>query len=229
MGTLVAVFLVALLALLALPGIWAGHVLKKYNGERNDLPYNGEEFAQELVDKFHISAVKVQSADGAGDHYDPMSKAVRLSPNHYTTRSLSAMVVAAHEVGHALQDATGYKGMALRTRLAQFAQTTGKIGNATLILAPIAGAVSRSPTVGFIIFGLALAGYLVGVLVNLATLPVEFDASFNRALPILEKCNYLDKPDMKIARRILLACAFTYVAQSLMSLLQLHRLLRPGR
>lgn len=183
----------------------------------------GQEFAQCLIDQFELVDVGLEATKPGTDHYDPSSKYVRIGEDYYTKHSLTAIAVAAHEVGHALQDATHYPGMRLRTKLARFAVVAGQLGNGALIAAPIMMAIAKSPAMGGIIFGLALLGFSMTILMHLVTLPVEFDASFNRALPILKDCHYLSPTDLTKARRILTACAMTYVAQSLMSILQFQR------
>jgi len=134
------------------------------------------------------------------------------------------MVVAMHEVGHAIQDNVGYQPLHARTRLILFAQTAEKIGAGLIMAIPIVALVTRVPAAGELMFLGGLASLGVPVLVHLLTLPVEWDASFRRALPILAE--YLPTEDQHAARRILTACALTYVASSLASLLDFWRWIR---
>lgn len=217
---------IILLTIIVGPGLWAQHVLSRYSKEQPKFTYTGEQFAQRLINQFQLKGVKVEKTKAGTDHYDPISKCVRLGDNYYDQPSLTAITVAAHEVGHAIQDYTAHAGLRSRLQMVKIAQVAGKLGNGALIAAPILGIVSKSPTVAFMVFGLAFLGMFTMVLVHLITLPVEYDASFNRALPILEDAGYLDQQELSKARRILKACALTYVAQSLQSLLQLHRLFR---
>ena len=216
----------ALIALIVGPGMWAQYVLKRYSQASSEYRYSGGEFARRLIDQFQLKGVRVEKTAPGTDHYDPIDKCVRIGENYYEQRSLTAMTVAAHEVGHAIQDYTAHKGLRSRLKLVQLANAAGKLGNGALIAAPILGIISRSPSVAFVIFGLAFLGFFMMVLVHLITLPVELDASFNRALPILKDARYLKTQDLSKARQILKACALTYVAQSLLSLLQLHRFFR---
>jgi Zn-dependent membrane protease YugP len=158
-----------------------------------------------------------------GDHYDPETKTVRLTPDNFNGKSLTAITVAAHEVGHAIQDHTGYQPLAERTRLVRFAQGAEKLGAVVMIGIPIATALTRTPAAGVLVLVAGMATMGISTLVHLLTLPVEWDASFRRALPVLQHGNYLSPDDMQGARRILIAAALTYVAASLASLLNLWR------
>ena len=151
---------------------------------------------------------------------------MRLLPQHLDGRSLSAVVIAAHEVGRAMQDATGYAPLTHRTRMAKQARRVERIGSIVMLLAPVMLIFSKAPA----LMGLQLvAGMFIlsfTVLMHVLTLPVEFDASFRRALPVLKAGGYLDEKDMSSARQILRAAAFTYVAAAAMSLLNMMRWLR---
>lgn len=184
--------------------------------------------ARHLIQHFNLQGVTVEVTD-RGDHYDPDAKAVRLLPQHYDGRSLSAAAVATHEVSHALQDAGGEPMLALRQRLAKFAAVTDRFAGLFFLAAPVLAALARVPAafVAVIAIGVALLG--IRVIVNLVTLPVELDASFSKALPILEEGKYLSEEDMPAVRNVLKAAAWTYVAGALMSLVNIAywiRLLR---
>jgi uncharacterized protein len=166
--------------------------------------------------------IKVETTE-QGDHYDPEAKTVRLTPDNFNGKSLTAVTVAAHEVGHAIQDHTGYQPLAERTRLVRFAQGAEKLGAVVMIGIPIATALTRTPAAGVLVLVAGMATMGISTLVHLLTLPVEWDASFRRALPVLQHGNYLSPDDMQGARRILIAAALTYVAASLASLLNLWR------
>lgn len=220
------IIVVALLLLLLLgPQMWAQSVLKKYAASRDDFPGNGAEFATHLINNLKLTYVQVEKSD-AGDHYDPIACAVRLNPANMQTNSLTAVVVAAHEVGHAIQHAVNYRPFHWRNKLVVFAQYAEKVGSVLMLIIPVVGIISRSPVAGGIVMLMGLATMMSAVLVHLVTLPVEWNASFSRALPILQKGDYLQPEDMKAARKILLACALTYLAQSLMSMINLWRWLR---
>ena len=159
----------------------------------------------------------------AGDHYDPEAKAVRLMEDRFRGHSLTAITIAAHEVGHAIQDARGEALFRNRQSLAKFAARAQQAGSVVLLAAPVVMLASRAPGLGLAFLAVAIGSMLVGTVVHLLTLPVELDASFSKALPILEKGQYLYEGDLPHANRILRAAAFTYVAASLASLLNLGR------
>ncbi|WJW75065.1 zinc metallopeptidase [Thiohalobacter sp. IOR34] len=221
-------FLLLLLLLLLLlfgPQLWVRAVLRRHGGERPDFPGSGGEFARHLLDRLGLEGVAVERTE-QGDHYDPRQKAVRLSPGHHDGRSLTAVVIAAHEVGHALQDAQGDPLLRLRQRLIGLAQAAQLAGNTLLIGMPLVAALAQTPAAGTLMLLAGLASLGSAALVHLVTLPVELDASFNRALPLLEAGRYLPPADRPAARRILRAAALTYVAASLAGLLNLWRWLR---
>ncbi|MGB5591030.1 MAG: zinc metallopeptidase, partial [Gammaproteobacteria bacterium] len=169
-----------------------------------------------------LTQVRVERTE-AGDHYDPQEKAVRLSDKHFESRSLAAVTVAAHEVGHALQDHQGYPPLRMRTRLVGLTRGVERFGAAILMASPFIGMISRAPGVGALVFLGGLASLGTATLVHLITLPTEIDASFSRAMPMLEQGEILKPEDHRHARRLLTAAALTYVAASLMSLLNIAR------
>ncbi|OOZ37229.1 zinc metallopeptidase [Solemya velesiana gill symbiont] len=215
--------LLIILALLILaPQLWVRHVLSRYNNEDEDFPGSGGELARHLLDRLGLEDVRVEPAQGQGDHYDPVDRAVRLTPDKLRNRTLTAITTAAHEVGHALQHSQGYRPFQWRMRLAGLAVGFERLGSFLLFAVPLLAAITKAPAAGLLMLFAAFTTIGVGVLVQLLTLPVEWDASFGRALPILE-AGYI-KPDQKeAARRILRACALTYVASSLAGLLNFWR------
>src|SRR5262245_65209326 len=169
--------------------------------------------------------VKVEETE-QGDHYHPLAKSVRLTTEHFHGHSLTAIVVAAHEVGHAMQDASGYAPLQARTRIATTAEYIHKVGALVVIAAPALAVLLRHP--GGLLIGLVAAVLinLTAVVMHAVTLPVEFDASFNRALVVLKEGRFVPDEEMGAARHILSAAAYTYVAQALVDLINLPRLLR---
>lgn len=208
-----------------LPQLWVKRVIAQHARERSDFPGTGAEFARHILDGMRLPHVKVEETK-LGDHYDPEAKVVRLSPAHFGSRSLSAVVVAAHEVGHAMQDATGYAPLVHRTRLAKQAQYIERFGAVVMLAAPLVLILLKSPHV--IILEVFLGMLILGstIVLHAMTLPVEFDASFRRALPLLKAGKYIGDRDMASARQILRAAAFTYVAAAAMSLLDVMRWIR---
>lgn len=208
-----------------LPQMWVRNVIERHSGERPDFPGTGGEFARHLLDEMKLGHVKVETTD-LGDHYDPEAKVIRLTDRHFSGRSLSAVVVAAHEVGHAMQDATAYPPLAARTRLARQALRMERVGAVVMLAAPVLMALAKTPHV--LIIEVAVGMLIMGttIVMHAVTLPVEFDASFRRALPVLKAGNYVSRQDLGSARKILTAAAFTYVAAAAMSLLDVARWVR---
>lgn len=204
------------------PQLWTRRVFAQHSAPRLDYPGTGAELARHLLDRLDMKHVKVEMTE-IGDHYDPETKTVRLTPDKFTERSLTAVTVAAHEVGHAVQDQTGYQPLAERTRLVRVAQGAEKLGGIVMMGIPIAAALAQTPLAGVFVLVAGMATMGISTLVHLVTLPVEWDASFRRALPLLQQKNYLSPEDEQGARRILTAAALTYVAASLASLLNLWR------
>ncbi len=217
--------LALVLGLAVLPQMWVRRVIAQHSVDRPDFPGTGGEFARHLLDGMKLGHVKVEET-ALGDHYDPDAKAVRLMPQHFKGRSLAALVIAAHETGHAMQDATEYPPLKARTRLAKRAMWMEKVGAVVMLAAPIMMVLAKGAHIllvelaaGVLILGMALA-------MHAYTLPVELDASFRRALPVLKAGRYIPDRDMPAARQILRAAAFTYVAAAAMSLLDVMRWLR---
>lgn len=222
MALLILIAVVALIALVFGPSWWVRRILSRYSKPADRYPGTGGELARYLLDQLGLAHVGADITD-QGDHYDPDAKCVRLTPDKFNGRSLTAITVAAHEVGHAHQDATGYAPLIWRTRLVKLAAPGERVGAAVLMLAPVVTLVTRAPVAGLLML---LGGFLVlglSTVIHLITLPMELDASFGRALPLLEKGEFLKPGDEPHARKLLTAAALTYVSVSLVSLLNIGR------
>lgn len=204
------------------PGVWVRRVMERYSRPEDRYARTGGHVARELLDSLGLHKVATETTD-RGDHYDPIGKVVRLSPGNFDGRSLTAVTVAAHEVGHAMQDAHGYGPLHWRTRLVRWVMPIEKLGAGMMMAAPILVILSRAPVTGLLSIGGGLLTLAAGALVHAVTLPTEFDASFNRALPLLAKNKILHDGDERHARKILKAAAMTYVSASLMSLMNIAR------
>lgn len=220
---IIAIAVIALLIAIFAPQLWTQYVFRRYATELNELPGTGGELASHLVDKFKLDGTSVEEIETEGDHYDPEASAVRLSPSVYSKKSLTAVVIAAHEIGHAIQHKEGFGPLYLRWRLARFVALSEKVAAMMLVAFPFAAVLTKVPLVGGLMLACGLLILFLPVLFHLVTLPVEFDASFNRALPILEAGHYLPESAIPIARKILLAAALTYLSASLASLLNFYR------
>jgi uncharacterized protein len=214
-----------LIAVVFGPQWWVRRVLVRHGIDRPDLPGTGAELARHLLDQAGLRGVKVELT-GDGDHYDPQACAVRLTPAHHDGRSIAAVAVAAHEVSHAMQHARAEPAFALRFRLAKNLIWFDRLASAVLLLAPVVFVVIKAP---LLLALQVIAGLLlltIRVVVHLVTLPVEHDASFGKALPVLEQGRYLAASDLPAARSVLRAAAWTYVAAALVALVDIARWFR---
>jgi len=216
------ILIILIVGLVFGPQAWAQWTFRRHGGNRNDIPGTGAELASHLLKRMNITDVGVEQTD-KGDHYDPQARMVRLSADNHNGRSLTAVAVAAHEVGHAIQHHRKEKLLDTRTRLIRTAQLAQQLGAVLMFAIPVITALTRVPQSGLLLFLAGLASMGMATLVHLVTLPVEWDASFRKALPLLSHGSYISAQDEKAVRQILRAAAFTYVAASLASLLNLAR------
>ena len=218
-----AILIIVLLCVVFLPQFWVRRVIKKYSVTVDELPGTGGELARHLLDRFAMDEVRLEQTKDGADHYDPETRTVRLAKAHLDGKSLAAVTIAAHEFGHALQHHTGYQPLLWRTRLAKLAAGAEKVASFILVSLPFVLLFTRAPILSALLLLAGLTVLCLPIILHLFTLPVEFDASFRRALPILDEGRYLPATAMPIARRILTAAALTYVAGSLASLLNIYR------
>ncbi len=216
--------IVLVVTILIGPHLWARRILSKHN-RKEYFSGNGADLARLVLTRLNINDVNVELTDTA-DHYDPKAKAIRLSRERCGRKTLTAVVVAAHEIGHAIQDHTGYRPLQTRTRLIGTAAKFEKIGASMMVVIPLIALITRLPAAGLLMFLGGFATLCIPVLVHFLTLPCEFDASFKRALPLLSSGEYIPPEDIPAARKILQACALTYVVGSLMGLLNVWRWIR---
>ncbi len=206
------------------PRLWARHVLNRYNRQEY-FSGSGLDLARLVAERLDLHGVSVEVTD-TGDHYDPETKTIRLTRAVCGRKTLTAVVVAAHEIGHAIQDQSGYRPLKTRTRLIGTAQKIERFGAIAMMAVPVLAGITRAPSIGLLMLIGGLTTLCIPVLVHFLTLPTEFDASFKRALPMLISGSYIPTEDIPAARRILLACALTYVANSLIGLLNVWRWIR---
>ena len=217
------VLLIIIVFLLILyPQFYVRKVLNQYRSYPKTFSQNGLSMAQELLLQNGIHNVQVEMIDGP-DHYDPVAKAVRLGRDNANGHDLTSVVVAAHEVGHAIQDHKKYGLLGLRTSLVTWGVLIQKWGGVFMMITPILTLVTKSPRIGLLSMIFGVAGLLSHTIINFVTLPVEIDASFRRALPLLEKRTDFSEGDQMGAHQILRACAYTYLASSLSDLLNVMR------
>jgi Zn-dependent membrane protease YugP len=207
--------------LFAVPGIllssWAQARISRAYAVGSRMPaasgFTGAEAAAQVMKAGGVSGVRIEPAVGEfSDHYDPHQKVLRLSGNVYGSRSLAALGVAAHESGHAIQDASGYPGLVVRNLVVPLAS----IGSTFFWLPILAGLlldISRLIMVGIVLFSLT-------VVFQLINLPVEFDAS-RRGRELLQSSGLVSPEEDPVVKKVLNAAAWTYVAGTLTSLLTL--------
>jgi len=225
MPILIAIGLLLLLAAVFGPQWWVRHMLAKHATDRPDLPGTGAELARHLLDEAGLQHVTVEQTD-IGDHYDPDALAVRLMPPHHDGRSIAAVAVAAHEVSHAVQHARGEPAFTRRYQLVKNLLWIDRVASVILLLAPLVFAVVRAPSLLILQLVAGFALLAIRIAVHVTTLPVEFDASFGKALPVLTRGRYLGAGDLPAARDVLKAAAYTYVAAALATLLDIARWFR---
>lgn len=195
----------------------------KYSKISNRRGFTGSEVARRILDMNGLHNVVIEHVKGnLSDHYDPKTRVLRLSDSVFSSRSVAALGVAAHECGHAIQHATQYSPLKIRHAIFPVVN----FSSAAAVPVIIMGFLFNTPVlvnVGIILFASV-------VLFQLVTLPVEFNAS-KRALEILEQSNFLGDSsldgtsEIKSAKKVLWAAALTYVAAALVSIMQLLRLI----
>jgi|TARA_R110000850_G_scaffold62299_3_gene141954 Zn-dependent membrane protease YugP len=220
---MIYIVIVLLAAIILLPGIWVKKTINKYTKELPDLPGTGGQFAEHLLKRFEINDIQVEQGQENGDHYSPNEKRIRLSPVIYSGKSISAMAIAAHEVGHAIQYHRKESITHLREKLTPVAFVAEKISLGLLTLSPFLILIFGVPHIGIFAILASLISLALSVIVQFIILPMEWDASFNKALPIIIEGEYLSESEIPAARKILRAAAMTYVAATLSSILSIWR------
>ena len=210
---------------------WASWRVRRAFAEGREIPpasgVSGAQAAELILDRHGLTGVRVEPTDGyLSDHYDPTAKVLRLSPEVYGGRSLAALGIAAHEAGHALQDASRYPLLVVRNGIVPLASIGGNL-SWVLILVGFVLAAGGNLLGTWLIWG-GIAAFSLTVLFQLVNLPVEFDAS-RRAHKVLAALGLVNRGEAPTVRRVLSAAAMTYVAATLSSILTLaYFLFRAG-
>ena len=213
--TYILVLIGAVLSLLASAKV--NSTFNKYKRIRSATGMTGAEAAERILHQNGIYDVGIEHISGnLTDHYDPRSKMLRLSDATYSSTSVAAIGVAAHECGHALQHKEEYGPLKLRTAIVPAANIGSRLGIPIIILGVILGSNPMLINIGIWVFSLA-------VLFQIVTLPVEFNAS-SRALEMVEQYGILGSEEVGHTKKVLSAAAMTYVAAAAASILQLLRL-----
>ena len=202
------VYLIIFLILSTAPVIWLNYVFHKNDQILINMPFTGLEFGKLILKDYGLTEVKIEKSLSV-DHYDLLEKKVKVTQERLSKKSLTAISIVCHEIGHAIQHKEKYKALEQRTSLVRNTAWISQIGSSILLIGiPTILATGYYPLIKVCLF-LALISLLIGIIVHLITLEVELDASFNKALPILiEKVppEYHDS-----CKSILRAAAFTYV------------------
>ncbi|NLV46414.1 MAG: zinc metallopeptidase [Candidatus Hydrogenedentes bacterium] len=196
----------------------------KYASIRTQAGVTGAQVAHQIMLQANVAGVAIEPIAGQmTDHYDPKAKVLRLSEGVYGGDSIAALGIAAHEVGHAIQDANSYAPMRLRHLM----YPISSIGSTLALPLVFIGLIFNSSFSGWLV-SLGIWLFTAAVAFTLVTLPVEFNAS-NRAVKALEAGNYMSREELAGVRKVLGAAAMTYVAAAATALLQLLRLLMIAR
>ena len=205
------------IAISGIAAIWVRSTYSKYSKQPSASGLPGAQVARAILDRNNLSKVRVEPVAGTlTDHYDPRRKVIRLSESNYRSNSIAAVSVAAHECGHAIQDASGYLPMKLRSGLFPLVAFSSQIWLPLFFIGVFVGA-PLFIQLAAILFGAVLAFHLV-------TLPVEINAS-TRAYELLTRYGLLSREEANGTRRVLSAAAFTYIAAALTAFLTLLYLL----
>lgn len=189
---------------------------KKLNKVEVASSLTGSEVARKILDKNGLSNVKVNPVGGIlSDHYDPRSKVVNLSSEVFSGNSIASCAVAAHEVGHAIQDKNNYFFLKFRNSIVPIVNFASFAGYIAIVIGMFMASF------GFIWLGIIME--LIILLFQVVTLPVEFNAS-NRALKQLEELNIVSFSEKKKTKKMLVAAALTYVASVATAVLEILRL-----
>lgn len=214
-GMWIVAILAAILASIA--SVRVNSTFKKYSTKINSRGLTGRTCAEAVLRSAGITDVRIESVSGnLTDHFDPKAKVIRLSDAVYNSSSVSALGVASHEAGHAVQHEVGYFPIKIRQAIIPFCQIGSNLA-LPLILLGLLVSVTGLCELGLILFSLS-------TLFQLVTLPVEFNAS-RRALDYLENGAGLTRDEMSGAKKVLSAAAMTYVAALAVALVNLLRLI----
>jgi Zn-dependent membrane protease YugP len=205
--------------------LWVRRSYSKYSKQMSASGLTGAQVARMILDRNGLSNVRVEPVAGQlTDHYDPSSKAVRLSEGNFRESSIAAVSVAAHECGHALQDSSGYVPMKLRAGLFPIVNFGSQLWFPLFFMGIILGAQG----LGQLFIQLAVIAFATVLAFHVVTLPVEINAS-TRAYGLLTRYGILSGQEAGGTRRVLTAAAFTYIAAALTALLTLLYLLLVSR
>lgn len=196
---------------------------KEYSKVVSNKNILAKEAARQILDGAGLQEVAIESVSGTlTDHYDPRSNVVRLSEDISNSSSIAALGIAMHEVGHAIQHNKGYFPAKLRSFAIGFSNISSYILWPLVVIGLVYNFIYVDGIIGTVCLWSGVAFFGIAVIVNLVTLPVEYNAS-NRALKILESTHILDESEIPGCKKVLRAAGLTYVAALIVSILNLLR------
>lgn len=217
------ILVIPALILMMITQVVVKSAISKYSKVNNCRGLTGRDIAEKILHANGITDVRIERLPQQdGDHYDPKSKAIRLSAQVYDSPSVSSVGIAAHEAGHAVQHSVKYAPLAIRNTVIPLTQFVSWMPIPLLIISVLLA--NRSVTASEYLFKAAFIILFAGLFIQLITLPVEFNAS-RRAMKAIREHNALAEVELSGARRVLTAAAMTYVAAFFVSLMNILRLL----
>ena len=207
------------------PSLWVKFVMRRYSTEKPEMPGTGGELAKHLIKRFSLKDVEVETTE-LGDHYDPIEKKVRLSREHYESKSLTAVAIAAHEVGHAIQDHQGDRRLATRTKMVPIVNLLARWSVVIISLSPVIGIITRHPIpFSLLLFPIGLSGFIARMMITCSLIHCQLNLMqvFLKHYPILREGDYVSQSNEKAVSHVLRAAALTYVSAALADILNLNR------
>ena len=202
------IYLTLLIVLFFAPVIWLNYVFRKNDKTLINMPFNGLEFGNGVLNELGLHNVKIEKSL-IGDHYDLLEKKVKVSEARLSKKSLTAISVVCHEIGHAIQHNEKYKPLEKRTKIVKHTAWISQLGSGLLLMGFPTILATGSFSLIKICLILVLISLLIGIIVHLVTLEVELDASFKRALPIIR--SKVPEEYHDACHSVLKAAALTYV------------------
>ena len=202
------VYLILFFLITILPILWSNYIFNKYDKIIHDMPYSGYEFGKLLINEFKLKGVLIESSS-KGDYYDLDHKKVKVNETRLKRKSLTSISIICHEIGHAIQHSQNYPPLSKRNELIKNTEWLTKISSALIYFGFPAIFASGSLSLVKICLAIIFISLLIGFIIHLVTLEVEFDASFKKAYPILKR--KLPEIYHKSCYSILRAAAFTYL------------------
>ena len=203
------------------PGLWVNYTLNKHDDVLPNMPFTAKEFGLNLLKEQNLDGVNIEDTK-IGDHYDTSSKTVRVKPERLDKKSITSITVMCHEIGHAIQHKENYPPLIRRQKIISKTEWLNKLSSLLLYAGvPTILATGALPFIRVCVI-IIFASILINMISHLITLDVELDASFKRAMPILE--NKIPQEYHASCKSILRVCAFTYVIGSLTTILNVRNI-----